>query len=69
MAAPSKLTSHTVMYLLMDSHVKPQSVKILMQMRAGRKGYKNKKRWSLTIHFCFGQELVKREAEVSLKGQ
>ena len=66
MATPSKLILQTVTYLHAGSHVKPRRVKMHMQMRAGRKGHKNNERQPLWF-FCFGQELVRGEAAVSLK--
>ena len=41
MAAPSELLSQMAMYLHASSHVKPQRVKMRIQMRAGRKEHKN----------------------------
>ena len=49
MAAPSELILQIVTYLFAGSHVKPRRVKISMQMRAGRKGHKDNKRWSLGV--------------------
>ena len=41
MAALSELISQMVTYLHAGSHIKPQRVKMHMQMRAGRKEHKN----------------------------
>ena len=67
MAALSKLISQMVMYLHASSHVKPQRVKMRMQMRQGR----NIKTMNIVTRslfcFCVGQELVWGETAVSLK--
>ena len=69
-AALSKLISQMVTYLHVGSQVKPRRVKMHMQMRAGRKEHKNNE-CRHSVYFCFyvGQELVRREATVSLKKQ
>ena len=65
---PSEFISQMVTHLHTSSHIKPRRVKMRMQMRASRKGHKNNDCWSLRA-FCFGQELVRGEAAVSLKRQ
>ena len=62
-------------HLHAGSHVKPRGVKMCMQMGAGRKEHKktNVGQWqwvfcfAFATVFCFGQELISREAEFSLK--
>ncbi len=73
-AALSELISQMVKYLHASSHVKPQRVKMHMQMRAGRKGHKKIQRGSVTTSFfallCFCDGLLIRgETELSLKRQ
>ena len=41
MAAPSELILQRVTYFHASSHIKPQSVQMRMQMKAGRKEHKN----------------------------
>ena len=52
MAAHIELISQMVTYLHTGSHIKPGRVKIHMQMKAGRKGHKNNKRWLLCVLFA-----------------
>ena len=57
-----------VTYLHTGSNIKPRRVKTHMQMRAGRKGHKkNECRAAMMSFFYFGQELIRRETEFSLK--
>ena len=57
-----------VMYFPASSYVKPQRVKTLVQMRAGRKEHKNNKHGHLgSFCICVGHELIRGEVAVSLK--
>ena len=68
MAAMSKLILQMVRYFHTGSHLKPQSVKTGMQMKAGRKEHKNNERGhSVSFCVCVGHELIRGEAAVSLK--
>ena len=68
MAALSKLLLQMVTHLHTGSHVKPQRVKMFMQMRAGRKEHKNNGcHHSVFFSSCVGHKLISEEAAVGLK--
>ena len=61
MAASGEHLLQMVSYLHAGSQVKPQTVKIRMQMRAGKKGNKNNERWSLGVLFALDKNWFEKK--------